>query len=72
MTYTTRWSWRGGRAKDARVAEAEYDAWLVDLDGTLYSARWVKLLHGAELALFGWSALKTLRQFRHEHEALRA
>jgi len=67
----TRWSSRGDRAKDTRVAEAEYDAWLVDLDGTLYSARWVKLFMAAELALFGWSALKTLRQFRHEHEALR-
>ena len=54
-----------------RVADAEYDAWLVDLDGTLYTARWVKLAMAAELALFGWSALKTLRQFRHDHEALR-
>ena len=53
------------------VADAEYDAWLVDLDGTLYTARWVKLAMAAELALFGWSALKTLRQFRHDHEALR-
>ena len=45
---------------------------MVDLDGTLYSARWVKLGMAAELALFGWSAVKTLRQFRHDHEALRA
>jgi HAD superfamily hydrolase (TIGR01509 family) len=50
---------------------AEYDAWLVDLDGTLYVARWVKLLMGIELALSGWSAVRTLRQFRHEHERLR-
>ena len=48
-----------------------YDAWLVDLDGTLYTARWVKLAMAAELSLFGWSALGTLRQFRHDHEALR-
>ena len=53
------------------MADAEYQAWLVDLDGTLYTARWVKLCMAAELALFGWSALKTLRQFRHDHEALR-
>ncbi len=53
------------------MAEATYDAWLVDLDGTLYRARWVKLAMAAELALFGWSALRTLRQFRHDHEALR-
>ena len=26
----------------------------------------------AELAVFGWSAVATLRRFRHEHEALRA
>jgi len=53
------------------VADSEYDAWLVDLDGTLYSALWVKLAMAAELALFGWSATKILRQFRHEHEAVR-
>ena len=53
------------------MADAQYDAWLVDLDGTLYDARWVKLLMAAELALFGWFALGTLRQFRHDHEALR-
>jgi len=54
------------------MTDAQYDAWLVDLDGTLYTQRWVKLAMAAELALFGWSALKTLRQFRHEHEAGRA
>ncbi len=54
------------------MTEARYDAWLVDLDGTLYTARWVKLAMAVELALFGWSALATLRQFRHDHEALRA
>ncbi|MEI9937113.1 MAG: HAD family hydrolase [Pseudomonadota bacterium] len=53
------------------MADVEYEAWLVDLDGTLYTARWVKLAMAAELALFGWPALKTLRQFRHDHEALR-
>lgn len=53
------------------MADTQYDAWLVDLDGTLYTARWVKLAMAAELALFGWSAVKTLRQFRHDHETLR-
>ena len=48
-----------------------HDAWLVDLDGTLYTARWVKLAMAAELALSGWGAIGTLRRFRHEHEALR-
>jgi HAD superfamily hydrolase (TIGR01509 family) len=54
------------------VADLEYDAWLVDLDGTLYAARWVRLAMAAELALLGWSAIPTLRRFRHEQEAQRA
>jgi FMN phosphatase YigB (HAD superfamily) len=54
------------------VADAAYEAWLVDLDGTLYSARWVRLAMAVELAVFGWSAMRTLRQFRHDHEAVRA
>ena len=54
------------------MAVLEYDAWLVDLDGTLYTARWVRLAMAAELALLGWSAIGTLRRFRHEQEAQRA
>ncbi|HEY3252994.1 MAG TPA: HAD family hydrolase [Polyangiaceae bacterium] len=54
------------------MTDAQYDAWLVDLDGTLYTQRWVRLAMAAELLLVGWPAIKTLRQFRHEHEALRA
>jgi HAD superfamily hydrolase (TIGR01509 family) len=54
------------------VVAAKYDAWLVDLDGTLYAARWVRLAMAVELALFGWSAVGTLRRFRHEQEAQRA
>jgi FMN phosphatase YigB (HAD superfamily) len=46
-------------------------AWLVDLDGTLYSLRLVKLAMVAELAVAGWSAMATLRSFRAEHERLR-
>src|SRR6187549_23385 len=53
------------------MTDAQYDAWLVDLDGTLYTQRWVRLAMAVELVLFGRSAIKTLRQFRHEHEALR-
>lgn len=53
------------------MTDAHYDAWLVDLDGTLYDARWVKLAMALELGLFGWFAVRTLRQFRHDHEALR-
>jgi putative hydrolase of the HAD superfamily len=49
----------------------DHDAWLVDLDGTLYQARLVKLCMLAELSLGGWGAFGTLRRFRSEHERLR-
>lgn len=52
--------------------EREHDAWLVDLDGTLYAARPVRAAMLLELAFSGWSALRTLRRFRREHERLRA
>ncbi|HET9960158.1 MAG TPA: HAD family hydrolase [Polyangiaceae bacterium] len=54
------------------LKDEDYEAWLVDLDGTLYWAPGVKLAMGLELALFGLSKIKRLRRFRHEHEALRA
>ena len=50
----------------------EHDALLVDLDGTLYAQAPVRLAMAAELSLLGWSALRILRRFRHEQEALRA
>lgn len=49
----------------------EYDAWLVDLDGTLYRAAPVKLAMAAELMLLGAPSAPLLRRFRKEHEALR-
>jgi HAD superfamily hydrolase (TIGR01549 family) len=51
--------------------EAVQKAWLVDLDGTLYSQRPVRLLMAAELALGGWSSAGMLRRFRQEHERVR-
>ncbi len=48
-----------------------YEAWLVDLDGTLYRPLPVRLAMVVELALFGWGAVRTLRRFRREHERLR-
>lgn len=51
--------------------EHRHAAWLVDLDGTLYQAKWVKLAMALELAVSGWGSVATLRRFRHEHEALR-
>jgi HAD superfamily hydrolase (TIGR01549 family) len=50
---------------------SEHDAWLVDLDGTLYTSPPVKLALAAELVVSGRSALATLRRFRSEHEHLR-
>ena len=54
------------------AAPAGYRAWLVDLDGTLYDARWLKLAMAAELGLVGAPAWSIVRQFRREHERLRA
>ena len=48
-----------------------HSAWLVDLDGTLYSPTPVKLAMAAELMLFGLGDLSAIRAFRSEHEALR-
>jgi FMN phosphatase YigB (HAD superfamily) len=53
-------------------ATTRYSAWLVDLDGTLYRHKPVQLAMALELLLFGWGSIKTLRAFRHSHEALRA
>lgn len=52
-------------------AQTRYAAWLVDLDGTLYHPTPVKFAMAAELLLFGWGSIRTLRTFRHAHEALR-
>ncbi len=52
-------------------ATTRYAAWLVDLDGTLYRHKPVQLAMALELLLFGWGSIKTLRTFRHSHEALR-
>jgi len=47
-------------------------AWLVDLDGTLYDARWLKLAMLVELGLLGVPDWRLVRQFRRQHEQLRA
>jgi beta-phosphoglucomutase-like phosphatase (HAD superfamily) len=49
----------------------EYHAWLVDLDGTLYYQTAVRAMLAIELVLRGWSAIKILQAFRHEHERMR-
>jgi HAD superfamily hydrolase (TIGR01549 family) len=49
----------------------DHEAWLVDLDGTLYHHLPVKIAMAVELALMGWGAVGVLRRFRHEHEHLR-
>jgi FMN phosphatase YigB (HAD superfamily) len=51
---------------------SEHAAWLVDLDGTLYHALWLKLAMGAELVLGGVDTVRVIRTFRHEHERLRS
>lgn len=54
------------------LATREYQAWLVDLDGTLYWAPGVKLCMGFEMLFGGLRSLKRIRRFRREHELLRA
>jgi HAD superfamily hydrolase (TIGR01549 family) len=49
----------------------KYEAWLVDLDGTLYSQRPVRLAMACELACFGLPALRVIRKFRQLHEEMR-
>jgi HAD superfamily hydrolase (TIGR01549 family) len=49
----------------------EHDAWLVDLDGTLYHPLPVKAAMALELSLLGWGVVGTLRAFRKQHEQLR-
>ncbi len=52
-------------------APRTHDAWLVDLDGTLYRPLPLKLLMAAELLMAGRRKLEVIRRFRHEHECLR-
>jgi putative hydrolase of the HAD superfamily len=49
----------------------DYAAWLVDLDGTLYHPKPVKLAMGALLATKGFGVLPAVRYFRKQHERLR-
>lgn len=48
-----------------------YQAWLVDLDGTLYHQTALQLAMTLELALGGWSAIRCIQVFREEHERMR-
>jgi len=54
------------------VSEQGYRGWLVDLDGTLYRSRPVKLLSGVELLTGGPHIWRMIAAFRREHESLRA
>lgn len=49
----------------------EHDAWLVDLDGTLYQPLPLKLAMAAQLVLAGPRVLRIIARFRKEHELLR-
>lgn len=49
-----------------------HDAWLIDLDGTLYRTPGVRLAMAIELVFAGPTVLRHLRRFRAEHETVRA
>lgn len=53
------------------MASSEFKAWLVDLDGTLYANQPVRLAMACELVVFGLPAIRVIRSFRKEHEAMR-
>lgn len=48
-----------------------HDAWLVDLDGTLYQPTPLKLVMAANLLVAGPKSLQIIARFRKEHEAIR-
>ena len=54
-----------------RGSEDSVQAWLVDLDGTLYRPKPLKLLMAGELLLLGLPSLPVVRAFRASHEELR-
>lgn len=54
------------------TVSAKQEAWLVDLDGTLYRPLLVKLAMGASLLLGGRKALPAIKAFRAAHEKVRA
>ena len=62
---------RGTRGNNGTEAVPSFDAWLVDLDGTLYRQLPVRLAMGLELLLAGPQAIRIVRRFRGELEALR-
>jgi HAD superfamily hydrolase (TIGR01509 family) len=49
----------------------KHDAWLVDLDGTLYLPRPLRLVMAAYLVTAGPRAFRIVARFRKEHEAMR-
>jgi HAD superfamily hydrolase (TIGR01549 family) len=53
------------------MSPTDHSAWLVDLDGTLYHARPVKVAMAAELLGGHWGVVPVLRRFRQAHEQLR-
>lgn len=48
----------------------DFAAWLLDLDGTLYRQRPVRLMMACELVFRGRRDVRLLREFRREHERL--
>lgn len=50
----------------------KHDAWLVDLDGTLYQPKPLKVVMAAHLAISGPRVFRMISRFRKEHEAMRS
>lgn len=66
-------------AKEASIAEVrrharsrlDYQAWIVDLDGTLYRAFWVRAAMASRLIWSTPSTVRVLREFRRQQELFR-
>jgi HAD superfamily hydrolase (TIGR01549 family) len=53
-------------------SQSQFAAWLIDLDGTLYRQKPVRLAMAAELLLLAPHKVRTVQAFRREQERIRA
>ena len=66
------WAWhRECIPMQGQLAVTMHAAWLIDLDGTLYDPRPVKVMMGLSLLLSGRSAISGISAFRRAHEEVR-
>ena len=62
---------RDGFPLAERADHGKYDAWLIDLDGTLYRQSPVRWLMAIELLVCGPHHIRSIQRFRREQERMR-